>query len=79
MKEYFDPIDHAKEQLPLLVRDYIELSDEIAHDPQDKAEKDEVRFNLIDSIYKDETLNKALGEFVIFRNDTLKQREGERQ
>lgn len=76
MKEYpsHDPIQARMDALPFIVRDYLELSDEAhhTHDAEHKAQVDEALFGLVDVFTKEHT--QALGEFVIFRNDTLKAR-----
>ena len=72
-----EAIRQRQDALPEPVREYITLSDQVAHDPQDKAEIDEVRFNLIKDFSKVPEMNQALAEFVIFRNEELKR--GEKQ
>lgn len=75
MKE-LDPIEARRNDLPFIVRDYLELGEDInkAHDEEERQSLSRSRLDLITDILADPVKKDALEEFVIFQANELKKR-----
>lgn len=65
-----NPIQDKMNSLPFIVRDYLELGEDIvhAHDEEERQSLSRSRLDLITSISQQPDNLQALTEFVIFRN-----------